>query len=928
MDFTSIEKKWQRIWKKERIFEPVAGEGKKFFFTVPFPYTSGPPHIGHGRTFTIGDFVARFKRKEGYNVLWPMGFHRSGTPILSISDRIRKGDDKYTKLYSGYVALKEKDPAKVKEIIKSFEDPENVANYFAGMLEDGFNEIGLSIDWTRKFKTGTPHFNKFVEWQYAKLKEGGAITQGKHPVTYCLNCQNAVGEDDIKDGDTDKVSINEFTAIKFKTGEKSLVASTLRPETIYGVTNLWINPDSTYVEVLKGNEVLIMSAQGFEKLNYQETGLKKINEFAGIELVGKYVKTPIGTEVPVLPGIFVDPDVATGIVYSVPAHAPFDYVALRDLQTSRGLANKYGLNYSEIKKIKPVIIIDIKGYSREPAVEVVESMNIKSQRDAELIEEATKKIYKDEYYKGVLNKRCGKFSGMKIKDIKDKVSRELREKGEAFTFYETSRKAVCRCTGKIIVAILNDQWFLDYSGKAWKEKTRKLINDLVIIPEKYRKSFLDALDWVEKRPCARKRGIGTKLPFDRKWVIESLSDSTIYMAYYTISHLIKKYKIKPSDLTEEVFDYIFLGKGESPGQWADEMRKEFTYWYPNDHRHTAPAHISNHLLFFLFHHTLIFPKKYWPKILTFSGMLIREGAKMSKSKGNVIPLVDISRNYSADIYRMYVLSSSDIDSVVDWRENEVISVKSKLVNFFNIAMSAAKSLPAKEFTHIDKWIRSRFYSRLKEGIELGREMKIRDYAVSLFFKFMNELNYYRKRVDARHFNSVVRTFIEDWIISLEPIIPHLCEEIWSKLRGGYVSLARFPVIKKSYINKEIEESEKIVTSAINGATEILKLIKFKPSKITFYIADKWKYDFYKYARGRDMKALMSSGFVKEYGKEGAKIAKFLVKNPVNFVGKREMEYKALSEATHFIEKELGLEVDVVKADNEKALPGKPGIVVE
>ncbi len=936
MDFTKVEKKWQRKWKKFKVFEPKLG-GKKFFFTVPFPYTSGPPHIGHGRTFTIGDFIARFKRKQGFNVLWPMGFHRSGTPILAISDRIKRGDKKYIDLFSRYVALKESDPVRVKEIIKSFEDPENVANFFAGMLEDGFNELGLSIDWTRKFKTGSPHFNKFVEWQYEKLMNGGALVQGSHPVTYCTNCKNAVGEDDIKDGDTDKVSINEFSAIKFKLGDKFIVASTLRPETIYGITNLWVNPESVYVEVLVEGEVLIVSAEAFDKLSYQ-VEVSKLAELTGSDLIGKVVVTPIGSEVPILPGSFVDPDVASGVVYSVPAHAPFDFVALRDLQSDEGLIKKFGLSVKGVRAIKPVVIIDIKGYSKEPAVQAIDGLNIKSQLDKDLIEQATKRVYKDEFYNGVLNSKCGEFAGLKISDVKDSVFNKLKGDGLAFTFYETSRKAVCRCTGKIIIALLNNQWFIDYSGKQWKDKTRGLLKSMTIIDDKYRKSFIDAINWVEKRPCARRRGIGTRLPYDKDWVIESLSDSTIYMAFYTINKVILKYKLKVSQLTPELFDFVFLGKGDFKDKWAIEMREQFTYWYPNDHRHTAPAHISNHLLFFLFHHTLIFPKKYWPKVMTFSGMLIREGAKMSKSKGNVIPLVDISRKYSADLYRMFVLSSSDMDSTVDWRESEVASIKSKLNYFFNIALKASSVKPASKFDIIDKWIISRFYSRLKDSLRLGDDVKIRSYIINLFFEFLNELGYYQKRVSSNQFNSVVKFFLKDWLIALEPVIPHLCEEVWSKFNDGFVSLAKFSKINSKLIDESIESAEGVVINTVKDVSDVLKLVKFKPKKVSLFVADEWKFKLFKVIKSvgkLDFKLLINESLknpvIKAHGKEVIKIIQSVVKNPSRIpksLVNRDIEYSALNEAIKFFEREFGIEFDIVKAGNPKALPGKPGIIVE
>jgi leucyl-tRNA synthetase len=275
--------------------------------------------VGHGRTYCIADFVARFKRKQGFNVLWPMAFHISGTPILAISDRIKKGDIKYTELFESYVNIYESDVKKAKRIVESFKEPENVANYFASVISSDFDSIGLSIDWTRQFSTGDKEYNKFIEWQYEKFMEKKVLIKDKHPVVFCTECNNAVGEDDVKDGDTDKVKINEFSAIKYAIDDYFLVASTLRPETIFGITNLWINPNGKYCKVLAGKEKYVMSSEAFEKFNHQFDGAKKLEEFSAKEIIGKKARAPSGIEIPVLPADFVDVDTATGVVYSVPA---------------------------------------------------------------------------------------------------------------------------------------------------------------------------------------------------------------------------------------------------------------------------------------------------------------------------------------------------------------------------------------------------------------------------------------------------------------------------------------------------------------------------------------------------------------------------------------------------------------------------------
>ncbi|MEM3913701.1 MAG: class I tRNA ligase family protein, partial [Desulfurococcaceae archaeon] len=128
----NIEKKWQKIWRESKIFESNPLDGKpKYFITVPYPYANGPLHIGHGRTYTIGDIIARYKRLKGFNVLYPMAFHITGTPIIAFSDMISRGDQKTISLYREYIKLYVENDEEVDRIIESFKNPLNLAVFFA-----------------------------------------------------------------------------------------------------------------------------------------------------------------------------------------------------------------------------------------------------------------------------------------------------------------------------------------------------------------------------------------------------------------------------------------------------------------------------------------------------------------------------------------------------------------------------------------------------------------------------------------------------------------------------------------------------------------------------------------------------------------------------------------------------------------------------
>jgi leucyl-tRNA synthetase len=145
-DPQQIEKKWQDRWAQAKIFEadPIPGR-KKVFITSPYPYASGPPHIGHGRSFVNGDVFARYYRAKGFNVLYPMAFHITGTPVLAISSSIERGDEEIIVRMKEYVSLHTHEEEKVNEIVESFVEPWNVVRYFSNTYKSDFKSIGMSL---------------------------------------------------------------------------------------------------------------------------------------------------------------------------------------------------------------------------------------------------------------------------------------------------------------------------------------------------------------------------------------------------------------------------------------------------------------------------------------------------------------------------------------------------------------------------------------------------------------------------------------------------------------------------------------------------------------------------------------------------------------------------------------------------------------
>ena len=294
-----VEAKWQKTWEEMAVFQPEPDERQKFFLTIPYPYLNGNLHAGHTRTFTIGDAVARYRRMRGDNVLFPMAFHATGTPIVGLSELIAHKDPLIWGVYTKLHGIPEDE-------LSELNTPEKIVLYFRRQAKAAMQSIGYSIDWRREFTTTDPAYSKFIEWQYGILRRLDYVVKGSHPVRWCPHDRNPVEDHDILKGED--ATIMDFSLIKFRMGDTILPCATLRPETVYGVVNLWLNPDVTYVLARVNDETWIVSKEAYEKLTFTDRQVAWGSEISGKELIGKTVTNPLtGTEVLILPGRFCGP---------------------------------------------------------------------------------------------------------------------------------------------------------------------------------------------------------------------------------------------------------------------------------------------------------------------------------------------------------------------------------------------------------------------------------------------------------------------------------------------------------------------------------------------------------------------------------------------------------------------------------------------
>jgi leucyl-tRNA synthetase len=906
-------------------FESNPSNLEKFYLTVAYPYPSGAMHVGHGRTYIVPDVIARFWRMKGRQVLYPMAFHVTGAPVIGISKRIAKKDEKTIRLY--------RDLYKVPQnVLDEFIDPLTIVRHFAGEYQRVMTACGLSIDWRRRFTTVDPTYSKFIEWQWKHLYEAGHVIKGVHPVRYCTVDDNPVGDHDLLEGD--KAEVVKFTLVMFRFGDAFIPTATLRPETIHGVTNLWANPTVVYVKALIDGKAWIVSKEAAEKLALQDHTVEIKEEIAGKDLIDKKVSHPLCGEITILPAEFVDPDMASGLVMSVPAHAPFDYIALRDLQQ----AGKY-------KEIKPIPLIKVEGYGEIPAQFAVEKAGIKNQMDSRM-DALTQEIYSAEFSKGKLFE---KYGGKPVRVARDDVAALMIEKYDSAIMYEfDQRPVICRCGNRVRVKILHDQWFLKYSDPAWKQQVSDHLGDMALVPSEVRAEFDRTVGWLKDWACTRRVGLGTRFPWDTTQLIEPLSDSTIYMAYYTIAHKIRE--IDSKLLTPEVFDYIFLGKKSEDlpeKKKLDAMRAEFLYWYPYNYRFSAKDLISNHLTFQIFHHVSIFPKDKLPAGMVVFGMGLLNGAKMSSSKGNVFLLEDAVAEFGADTVRMFLMGSAEPWQDFDWRNELVISTKKQIERFYSTIMELKDA--GGEPHDIDKWLVSRLQSHIERTTDALNNFQTRQALQEAWFGIETDLKWYRRRLPENCDGSrELHTLCSVWTRLLSPFIPFTGEHLWKELAGeGLVSFAPWPVADKKLISPRVELAEELLSRTVEDIESIMKLIQITPKAITIAIAPEWKHDIFRtIAKSADrntvIKEIMKDDSMKKRGKEATDAARqcttLIHRLPPQVVAPLALEpvneHAVFEAAQAFLEHEFGVTVHITDAENgvhvkaATALPFKPAIIIE
>ena len=747
-----VEKKWQKVWDDEKAFAATNDYSKpKYYALVEFPYPSGQGlHVGHPRPYTALDIVARKRRMQGYNVLYPMGWDAFGLP---------------TENY----AIKNKIHPKIVT--------ENNVKHF----KDQLHSLGYSFDWDREINTTDPKYYKWTQWIFLKLFKAGLAYKKEMPINWCTSCKVGLANEEVVNGvcercgapvvrkvksewmlkitdyadklieglnDVDyieRVKVSQKNWIGRSTGaevdfqikdtEDKLRIYTTRCDTLFGVTYMVVSPEHPYLDKYKDQiknweEIVAYREQASRKSDFERAELAK--DKTGVAIDGLTAINPVnGKEVPIWVSDYVLMSYGTGAIMAVPAHDERDWE----------FAKKFHL---------PIIQVVAKNG---------EEVDV---NEAAFTDVATGVLINSDF-----------LNGLEVKDAKEKMIKFLEEKGigQAKTNYKLrdwvfSRQ---RYWGEPIPIVHCDK--CGYVPIDESELPLLLPEVESYMPTDNGESPLAAMtDWVNTTcPCC---GGPAKRETD---TMPQWAGSSWYFLRYTDPHNDKA-----------------LASSEA-----------LKYWLPVDWYNGGMEHTTLHLLYSRFWHKFLYdqgvvptPEPYQKR--TSHGMILGEnGEKMSKSRGNVVNPDDIVQEYGADTLRTYEMFIGAFDLAASWSEDGVKGCRRFLDRVWKL-----QDLMTDEEGY-SKDLETKMHQTIKKVSNDFENLKYNT-AIAAMMTLLND--FYKK-------GSITRGELKTLIILLNPVAPHITEEMWQIIGcEGRVYQQTWPEFDEA---KTVESSVEIAVQ-ING----------------------------------------------------------------------------------------------------------------
>ncbi len=771
-DFNKVAKKWQKKWEEKGIFKVREDSKKKKFYCLEmYPYPSATLHMGHLRNYSIGDCLARYKRMKGFNVLYPMGYDAFGLPAENAA-------------------------------IKSKIDPEKWTMDNIKAIKKQQQSMGLSYDWSRQIQSCTEDYYKWNQWIFLKFFEKGLTYKKESNVNWCDDCNTVLANEQVHDGKCwrcgneiyekeleqwffkitkyadellndlkklehwpEKVKImqenwigkKEWIDIDYEIEGtgKKVTVSTTRPDTNFGATFVVVAPEHP---ILSKENNLIPSKYRKAVDDYTEHTKRKTEE----ERV---------TESDKKTGVF------TGL-YCVN-------------QLTKKRMPMWVTDFV-LMSVGTGIVVGVPGHDRRdfefaqefslPVIRVV----VGTDGDRS---EITKKEQVQEEHGIMVN--SGFLNGLDIHAATKKVMDYIEE-------------------------------------KKWGRRTiRYRLRDWLISRQRYWGTPIPII-YCEKCglvPVSEK-DLPVKLPKNVKFTGKG---NPLETSKEFVDCKCPKCKGKARRETDTMDTFVdsswyFLRYCSPDEKKLPFVKDKVNYWMPVDQYVGGIEHAVMHLLYARFFtkalrdlglHKINEP---FSRLLC-QGMVIKDGAKMSKSLGNVVDPTDIMNKYGPDTARLFILFAASPEKELEWSDKGVNGVYRFINKVYDMQkkVSSAKA-DAKILNKVHRTIKD-----VEDNIDNFEYHK----AIVYLYGYVDYINSYGK---------IPKEAFEALLLLLSPFTPHLCEELWEKIGNkGLISSAKWPEFDSRKINEKIEKEEQLVESTVGDIRNILKLVKAEPKKVYLYV---------------------------------------------------------------------------------------------
>ena len=840
------EARWQEAWASAGIARATRDPAhEKFYALVAYPGPSGFLHVGHFRGLVYADALHRYHRMRGAEVLFPVGIHASGLPAVTFAQKVKARQPNTVQELEQHAV----DPT----LWPKLEDPEFAARFLGQNYLSVFRRMGLLVDESTYTVTTDEDYRAFIRWQLGQLKHRGALIQKTHFAPACPICGPVAvdpSETDLSKGGT--AEIVRFTCLAFRLEDgRTLLAATLRPETVYGVTNVWVPEHEPLTVWHHENRTFLVNRTGATHLVEQHGG-RIGHTVPPAELEGKMATVPlVGRRVPVFGSPLVDPHVGTGVVMSVPAHAPADALGLARLSP----------RLRETLPPPPVILAvppagELPASERAlgegkgtPAERANRATGAKSLSDAEALREATERLYRLEFARGTMT--VPDLLGVPVAEARERVEERLTREGLSIGLQQFSEPVICRNGHEVLIRRIPHQWFLHYGDPEWKAITRAILPRLEILPEGYARDFPAILDWFDDRPATRRgRWLGTPFPFDPEWIVEPIADSTFYPAYFVVKRLVARHQIPLERLTPAFFDFVFLGEG--PGEptvdraLLEEIRSEFLYWYPLDLNIGGKEHRRVHFPPFVMTHARLLPPDLAPRGILSHGWVVTEtGTKLSKkdvsAKGGPIPPIsEAIDRWGADALRLQYVSSVLPEFDIEWDPALADAATDRLEDIARMVRESRGDSAGEP--ELDAWLLSEMHGIVRGAGEAFRSIRLRDAAELVYVRVPTLLRRYYARGGVA--GEATDRVGKAWIRLLAPITPHLAEELGEGRFETIVARQPWPAAEEFPQAPRAEEVERYLERVEEDLRNVLRPVLERgeavPDSLLFYVAAPWK----------------------------------------------------------------------------------------